>query len=116
MGLDKDRAVRIAVTLKGGRRWYGLGSGYLIADGLVLTAARVLRSADGEAPGEGQPAEVKRASGDWRAAIVVWLDVARDVAVLPCPKPAGGRRRPVGQAYRVGACGVGCGRLSGGLG
>ena len=85
MGLDKDRAVRIAVTLAAGGDQYRLGSGYLIADGLVLTAAHVLALRDGEAPLQGQPAEVKRACGDWQAAIAVWLDAARDVAVLSCP-------------------------------
>jgi hypothetical protein len=77
--------VRTAVQLADSGDLYRFGSGYLIADGLVLTAAHVLERASGEAPQEGQPAEVAFTEGAWRPATVAWADTTRDVALLGCP-------------------------------
>lgn len=85
MGLDERQIVRTSVALDGGDDLYLFGSGYLIADGLVLTAAHVLERAPGVAAREGQPAEVACPEGDWQPATVAWADADRDVAVLRCP-------------------------------
>ena len=65
---------------------YRLGSGYLIADGLVLTAAHVLerRKARRSAGRPGAP-RWPVPGGDWEQATVAWADARRDVAVLACP-------------------------------
>src|SRR5215472_15536703 len=77
--------MRTAVPLDSGGDLYHLGSGYLVADGLVLTAAHVLERAEGGTAQEGQSAEVARIGGDWQPAMVAWVDAGRDVAVLSCP-------------------------------
>jgi tetratricopeptide (TPR) repeat protein len=84
VGLEKNRVVRTAVSL--GRDLYNLGSGYLIADRLVLTAAHVLMPAEGVLAQEGQAAEVERIDGAWEHATVAWVDAVRDVGVLSCPE------------------------------
>jgi hypothetical protein len=85
VSLDNHRIVRTAVPLAAGGDLYNLGSGYLIADRLVLTAAHVLERAKGVAAQEGQSAEAARIGGDWQAATVAWVDATSDVAVLSCP-------------------------------
>ena len=84
MGLDERRVVHTAVLLAQGNDLYNLGSGYLIADGLVLTAAHVLERTDGAAAREGESVEVARLGGDWQPARVAWVDAGRDVAVVRC--------------------------------
>ena len=93
-GLDECRVVRTAVQLDRGDDLYNLGSGYLIADGLVLTAAHVLERAAGAVARKGEPAEVARLGGDWQPATVGWVDARHDVAVLRCPglRAGGGTR------------------------
>ena len=85
MGLEESRVVRTSVPLGDGTGKYRLGSGYLVADGLVLTAAHVLAHADGAAVGVGQAAEMAGPGGGWEQASVAWADAGRDVAVLACP-------------------------------
>lgn len=84
MGLDERRVLRTAVSLAQGDDLCSFGSGYLIADGLILTAAHVLERTAGMAAREGEPAEVACLDGEWRPAIVAWVDPRRDVAVLRC--------------------------------
>ena len=85
MGLEENRVVRTSVVLGDGTGGYCLGSGYLIADGLVLTAAHVL-APPGGAVSDGQAVEVAGPEGGgWEQATVAWADTARDVAVLACP-------------------------------
>ena len=85
MGLEEKRVVRTSVPLGDGTGNYRLGSGYLIADGLILTAAHVLVP-PGQDPFD-QVADVEAAGpdGGWEPASVVWADAERDVAVLACP-------------------------------
>ena len=85
MGLEESRVVRTSVPLGDGTGGYRLGSGYLIADGLVLTAAHVLVPPGGAAISEVPGVEVARPGGGWEPASVAWADAARDVAVLACP-------------------------------
>jgi hypothetical protein len=85
VGLDDHRVVGTAVPLAASGDDYKFGSGYLIANGMVLTAAHVLEPAEGMTAQKGQQAEAKRIGGDWQAATVAWVDAARDVAVLSCP-------------------------------
>ena len=61
---------------------YRLGSGYLIADGLVLTAAHVLKNADGGPARKGDAAEVTLTGERWQPGVVAWVDVDLDVAVV----------------------------------
>lgn len=75
--------MRTAVPLGDGL--YNLGSGYLIADTLVLTAAHVLEPAQGETAQKGQTADVARIGGEWQEATIAWVDAEKDVAVLSCP-------------------------------
>jgi tetratricopeptide (TPR) repeat protein len=77
--------VRTAVALASGGGLYNLGSGYLIADGLILTAAHVLEPAEGVTAQKGQAADVARIGGEWQQATVSWVDGEKDVAVLSCP-------------------------------
>jgi hypothetical protein len=84
VALEERRVVRTAVRLADDGDLYRFGSGYLIADGLVLTAAHVLDRATGVAPEEGQPAEVALVEGAWQPATVAWADTGQDVAVLAC--------------------------------
>ena len=77
--------LRIAVPLVHGNDLYNLGSGYLIADSMVLTAAHVLTRATGEEMLKGGLAEVAPFGGEWREATIAWVDARRDVAVLRCP-------------------------------
>jgi Trypsin-like peptidase domain len=85
VGLEERRVVRTSVPLDAGGDLYCLGSGYLIADGLVLTAAHVLERTEGVPGQEGEVAEVACIGGGWRPATVAWVDAGRDVAVLSCP-------------------------------
>jgi Trypsin-like peptidase domain len=85
MTLDERRVVCTAVQMADGNDLYNLGSGYLIADRLVLTAAHVLEQATGAIPQEGEGVEVARIGGDWQQATVAWVDALLDVAVLACP-------------------------------
>jgi hypothetical protein len=90
VSLEEHRVMRIAVPLATGDDNYRLGSGYLIADGLVLTAAHVLEPAERQPAQEGQPARVARLGDEWQDATIVWVDSGRDVGVLHCPElPAG---------------------------
>ena len=84
MGLEESRVVRTSVPLGDGTGGYRLGSGYLIADGLALTAAHVLGPPGGAAISEVRGVEVARPGGGWEPATVAWADAARDVAVLAC--------------------------------
>jgi hypothetical protein len=84
VGLDERRVMRTAVPLESGGDLYRLGSGYLFADGLVLTAAHVLERTEGVPAREGEAAEVACIGGDWMPTTVVWVDAGRDVAVLSC--------------------------------
>ena len=94
MGLEQDRVTRTAVPLADEDDLYNLGSGYLIADGLVLTAAHVLERVAGMAAREGEAAEVALMGGEWQQATVAWVDALRDVAILECPGlRSGGRTR-----------------------
>jgi hypothetical protein len=86
VGLEERRVMRTAVPLDDGEDLYHLGSGYLVADGLVLTAAHVLERAEGVTAREGQSAEVACIGGDWQPATVAWVDAGRDVAALSCPE------------------------------
>jgi hypothetical protein len=86
VALEENRVVRTSVPLGDGTGGYRLGSGYIIADGLVLTAAHVLAQTDGAPVSEGQAVEVAGPQGGrWEQATVAWADAARDVAVLACP-------------------------------
>jgi PST family polysaccharide transporter len=85
VGLSEGRVMRVAVPLVHGNDLYNLGSGYLIADGMVLTAAHVLTCATGEAALKGGRAGVALLGGEWREATIAWVDARRDVAVLRCP-------------------------------
>jgi len=85
VGLEEGRVVRTSVPLADGSGDYRLGSGYLIADGLVLTAAHVLAAADEAMVSPGQAAEVAGPDSGWEQATVAWADTSRDVAVLACP-------------------------------
>ena len=85
MGLEESRVVRTSVPLGDGTGGYWLGSGYLIADGLVLTAAHVLAPPGGASASEGKTVEVAGPGGGWEPAGVAWADAGRDVAVLACP-------------------------------
>lgn len=85
MALEETRVVRTSVPLDDGTGRYRLGSGYLIGDGLILTAAHVLKQADGGDAAQGQAPEVARPGSGWESATVAWVDSGRDVAVLACP-------------------------------
>lgn len=85
MGLDERHVVRTSVAVPDGSGLYRLGSGYVIATGLVLTAAHVLEPAEGTAAEKGQFAEIARMGADWEPATVAWVDPDRDIAVLSCP-------------------------------
>src|ERR1700722_15678001 len=82
MALEERRVVRTAVPLADGSGLANLGSGYLIAGGLVLTAAHVLETATGVAAQPGDAAEVARIGGPWLPATARGLDPDRDGAVL----------------------------------
>jgi hypothetical protein len=85
MALEDHRVARTAVQLADSQDRYRFGSGYVIAEGLVLTAAHVLKDAEDSVAREGQVAEACCDGDDWQSARVAWLDLARDVAVLACP-------------------------------
>ncbi|WP_225844935.1 trypsin-like peptidase domain-containing protein [Streptomyces sp. HPF1205] len=92
-GLEAQRAAEVVVTLPQGRQ--RRGSGYLVASGLVLTAAHVVRGADtirvrfeADRPGEW--------SSDAR---VEWCGAKRaDVALLALTSESGPFRQPVDTA------------------
>ncbi|MGW6755808.1 trypsin-like peptidase domain-containing protein [Streptomyces sp. NPDC055006] len=87
-GLDPHRIAEIIVECRGGRR---RGSGYLIADGTVLTAAHVVADAidlavrcDADRPTQ------------WSAqATVAWSNAGIDLAVLTVATPAAQQWAPV---------------------
>ena len=85
MGLEEKRVVRTSVPLGDGTGKYRLGSGYLIANGLILTAAHVLVPPDQGPVDQVAGIEAAGPDGDWEPASVVWADAVRDVAVLACP-------------------------------
>jgi hypothetical protein len=85
VSLEERRVMRTAVPLNTEGDLYRLGSGYLIADGLVLTAAHVLEPTEGVIAQKGQPTEVAYIGASWQSATVAWVDAERDVAVLSCP-------------------------------
>jgi hypothetical protein len=85
VGLEESRVVRTSVPLGEGTGGYWLGSGYLITDGLVLTAAHVLTPPGGAPASAGQAVEVAGPGGSWEPAVIAWVDAGRDVAVLACP-------------------------------
>ena len=85
MGLDQRRVVRTAVPLAASGGLYNLGSGYLIADELVLTAAHVLEFAEGVTAQKGQAADVAYIGNEWQQATVAWVDGDKDVALLSSP-------------------------------
>lgn len=85
VALEERRVVQTAVRLADGGGLYNLGSGYLIADGMVLTAAHVLAPAADVTAREGQPAMAACLGGDLPEATVAWADAVWDVAVLSCP-------------------------------
>jgi hypothetical protein len=58
--LDENRVVQTAVPLDDTEKDYRYGSGYLIADGLVLTAAHVLERGPGVSPKIAKTAQVAR--------------------------------------------------------
>jgi hypothetical protein len=84
VGLNERRVVRTAVPLDADGDVYRLGSGYLVADGLVLTAAHVLERTEGVTAQEGESAEVAFIGADWLPCTVAWVDARRDVAMLSC--------------------------------
>ena len=84
VSLDERRVVRTSIPLARGDDLWSHGSGYLIADDLVLTAAHVLERTTAIAPQTGDAAEVACLGGDWLSATVVWVDAGRDVAILRC--------------------------------
>lgn len=98
--MEEDRVVRTSVPLAGSHGMFNLGSGYLVEDGLVLTASHVLVTGPGHVPQPGDQAEVAAAAGAWLPATVRWADPERDVALLDCPdmRPGGAVRwgRPTG--------------------
>jgi hypothetical protein len=64
---------------------YNFGSGYIVADGVVLTAAHVLSRAKEQPARVGDPCEVMAWQGaDWRWGQVVWLSADLDVAAVSC--------------------------------
>jgi V8-like Glu-specific endopeptidase len=85
MGLEEKRVVRTSVPLGDRTGNYRFGSGYLIADGLVLTAAHVLVAPDQGPVNQATGVEVAAPDGGWEPASVKWSDAGRDVAVLACP-------------------------------
>jgi WD40 repeat protein len=106
MALEERRVARTSVLRDEKRGLYALGSGYLIADGLVLTAAHVLQRAEGVAPERGQGAEVAMIDGGWHPSVVAWVDTGLDVAVLDCRRDG---QTPLG----LRASGTRWGRLAG---
>jgi hypothetical protein len=85
VALEEKRIVRTSVPQGNRTGNYRLGSGYLIADGLILTAAHVLLPPDQGPVDQVAGIEVAGPDGDWEPASVVWADAGRDVAVLACP-------------------------------
>lgn len=86
MALEASRVVRTAVRVDERSGVYRLGSGYVIADGVVLTAAHVLGREEGAAPEDGQAVEVLALDGGgWRPGSVAWIDASLDVAAISCP-------------------------------
>lgn len=84
MALEESRVIRTAVPIPDSGGLYRLGSGYLIGDKRVLTAAHVLQEASESPVLEGQHAEVARIGGEWLDASVAWVDLEHDVAVVSC--------------------------------
>jgi len=85
VGLEERRVVRTSVPVAQGNNRYHLGSGYLVADGLMLTAAHVLERTAGTPVRVGESVEVARLGGDWHSGTVRWVDAGHDVAVVSCP-------------------------------
>jgi len=84
-GMNESQVVRIRVPLHGQPGKHGLGSGYVIAEGLVLTAAHVLEKSKGQPAKKGDPCEVLPWQGtEWLAAEVGWVHPVLDVAAVKC--------------------------------
>ncbi len=81
IGFEKARVAEVYATGAAGGR---VGSGYLLADGLVLTARHVVEPSNGV---EVRPLEAT----EWTPASLAWSDEAADAAVLrtkdPLPAP-----------------------------
>lgn len=89
--MDPERVVRVRMpgTTPG---IYRFGSGYLVAEGLVLTAAHVLVPPEHELPSRpapGSECEVARADGTWISARLDVAGDAVDVALLRTSLTAG---------------------------
>jgi hypothetical protein len=85
MGFDEARVVQMRVLRNPEKHIYGFGSGYVIAPGLVLTAAHVLEPQKGTPAEKAQPCEVRAwRSAVWSPALVHWVDPALEVAVVMC--------------------------------
>ena len=86
MGLDKSRVVQARVLRDSARNLYSFGSGYVIAPGLVLTAAHVLEPKKGIPAEKAQKCELRGWGSDiWAPGLVHWVDPALEVAVVMCP-------------------------------
>ena len=83
--MEETQIVRTAVALEDGHHLYRFGTGYVIADGLVLTASHVLAPHEGTTGHLGQQVQVALIEGEWLHSIVAWIDCERDIAVLSCP-------------------------------
>ena len=73
MGLEELRVVRTRVERDRARGVFEFGSGYVIASGVVLTAAHVLEPVEGVPAEVGQDCEVLRwGTETWEPAVVRW--------------------------------------------
>jgi len=87
--VDEARLVRTRVRRDPASGGYAFGSGYVVASGVVLTAAHVLERTKDQAASVGDVAEVLAwGSEDWQGAEVTWADSGFDVATLRCDLPA----------------------------
>ena len=78
-GLEKSRVVRIRVLLDPYEKVFRFGSGYVINDGLVLTAAHVLELTKGSHPLPGQGCEILAwGTAEWQPGTLRWMDVGSD--------------------------------------
>lgn len=82
--MKETHVVQTAVALDQDRHLYRFGTGYVIADGFVLTAAHVLAPSERTGGCLGQQVQIAPIGGDWLDSVIAWIDSGRDVAVLSC--------------------------------